>query len=50
MLSYHADTVNKKVKSIVGMTFLDQRIRQVVAETAINLYEPNRRSNGGAVR
>lgn len=37
MLSYHAAALNKKVKGIVGMTFLDQRIQQVRDETARNV-------------
>jgi alpha-beta hydrolase superfamily lysophospholipase len=36
MLTYHAAALNKKVKGIVGMTFLDLRIRQVADETAHN--------------
>lgn len=36
MLTYHAAAVNRKVKGIVGMTFLDQRIQQVADETAFN--------------
>lgn len=36
MLTYHAAAQNRKVKGIVGMTFLDQRIRQVADETAYN--------------
>lgn len=38
MLTYHAAALNKKVKGIVGMTFLDQRIQQVRDETARNLF------------
>lgn len=37
MLTYHAAALNKKVKGIVGMTFLDQRIQQVIDETALNI-------------
>ncbi|KAB8237356.1 uncharacterized protein BDW43DRAFT_307629 [Aspergillus alliaceus] len=37
MLAYHAAALNKKVKGIVGMTFLDQRIQQVRDETARNI-------------
>lgn len=37
MLTYHAAALNKKVKGIIGMTFLDQRIQQVTDETAKNL-------------
>lgn len=36
MLTYHAAALNRKVKGIVGMTFLDQRIPQVSDETAHN--------------
>lgn len=36
MLTYHAAALNKKVKGIVGMTFLDQRVQQVADETALN--------------
>ena len=36
MLAYHAAALNRKVKGIVGMTFLDQRIQQVADETAYN--------------
>lgn len=36
MLTYHAAAKNGKVRGIVGMTFLDQRIRQVSDETAYN--------------
>lgn len=38
MLTYHVAALNKKVKGIVGMTFLDQRIQQVRDETARNLF------------
>ncbi len=34
MLTYHAAALNRKVKGIIGMTFLDQRIQQVSDETA----------------
>ena len=34
MLTYHVTALNKKVKGIVGMTFLDQRNQQVADETA----------------
>jgi esterase/lipase len=37
MLAYHVAALKKKVKGIVGMTFLDQRIQQVRDETARNL-------------
>ena len=36
MLAWHIVTRNKKVKGIVGMTFLDQRVQQVRDETALN--------------
>nr|WP_322013149.1 alpha/beta hydrolase [Paraburkholderia sp. J12] len=36
MLTYHVAALNRKVKGIVGMTFLDQRIPQVRHETARN--------------
>jgi alpha-beta hydrolase superfamily lysophospholipase len=38
MLTYHVAAVNRKVKGIVGMTFLDQRNPQVVEETAYNAF------------
>lgn len=38
MLCYHVAALNKKVKGIVGMTFLDQRIQQTRDETAKNLF------------
>ncbi|KVV38232.1 lysophospholipase [Burkholderia ubonensis] len=38
MLTYHVAAMNRKVKGIVGMTFLDQRLRQVRDETARNLF------------
>ncbi|KAJ5153534.1 uncharacterized protein N7482_010012 [Penicillium canariense] len=38
MLTYHVAALNKKVKGIVGMTFLDQRIQQVRDETSRNLF------------
>lgn len=37
MLTYHVAALNKKVKGIVGMTFLDQQLQQVRDETALNL-------------
>lgn len=37
-LTYHAAALNKKVKGIVGTTFLDQRIQPVRDETARNLF------------
>jgi len=36
MLTYQATALNKKVKGIVGMTFLDQRVQEVAEETAYN--------------
>lgn len=36
MLTYHVASLNRKVRGIVGMTFLDQRDRQVAEETAFN--------------
>ncbi|MBN3789472.1 alpha/beta fold hydrolase [Burkholderia sp. Ac-20353] len=38
MLTYHVAAMNRKVKGIVGMTFLDQRLQQVRDETARNLF------------
>ena len=38
MLTYHVAALNRKVKGIVGMTFLDQRITQVRVETALNPF------------
>jgi alpha-beta hydrolase superfamily lysophospholipase len=38
MLTYHVAALNRKVKGIVGMTFLDQRIQQVRDETALNPF------------
>lgn len=38
MLAYHVAATNRKVKGIVGMTFLDQRLQQVRDETARNLF------------
>ncbi|MGT2509842.1 alpha/beta hydrolase [Cupriavidus basilensis] len=38
METYHVASKNKKVKGIVGMTFLDQRIPQVRDETALNRF------------
>ncbi|KAL7914421.1 alpha/beta-hydrolase [Trichoderma velutinum] len=37
MLTYHSAALNRKVKGIVGMTFLDQRIQQVADATARNI-------------
>ena len=38
METYHVAALNKKVKGILGMTFLDQREQQVVDETSLNLF------------
>lgn len=38
METYHIAALNKKVKGIVGMTFLDQREQQVRDETSLNLF------------
>jgi pimeloyl-ACP methyl ester carboxylesterase len=38
METYHVAALNRKVRGIVGMTFLDQRLRQVGDETALNLF------------
>ena len=38
METYHIAALNRKVKGIVGMTFLDQREQQVSDETALNLF------------
>ncbi|ORX45331.1 alpha/beta-hydrolase [Hesseltinella vesiculosa] len=38
MLTYHVAARNRKVKGIIGMTFLDQRIQQVADETARNMF------------
>jgi len=38
METYHVAALNRKVKGIVGMTFLDQRLQQVRDETALNLF------------
>ena len=35
--TYHVAAMNRKVKGIVGMTFLDQRIQQVRDETSLNV-------------
>jgi len=37
MATYHIAAINRKVKGIIGMTFLDQRLQQVRDETARNL-------------
>jgi len=36
MLTYHVAALNRKVKGIVGMTFLDQRVPWVQQETALH--------------
>lgn len=38
MLAYHVAAMNRKVKGIVGMTFLDQGLQQVRDETSLNLF------------
>ena len=38
MLTYHAAAMNRKVKGIVGMTFLDGSVQQVRDETTLNLF------------
>lgn len=38
MLTYHVAALNKKVKGIVGMTFLDNSSQQVRDETALNWF------------
>ena len=38
MLTYHVAAKNKKVKGIVGMTFLDTQEQQVRDETSFNLF------------
>ena len=38
MLTYHVAAMNRKVKAIVGMTFLDQRLPQVRDETALSPF------------
>jgi len=38
MLTYHVAALNKKVKGIIGMTFLDTQIQQVRDETCLNLF------------
>ena len=38
MLTYHVAALNKRVKGIVGMTFLDNHVQQVVDETSLNLF------------
>jgi alpha-beta hydrolase superfamily lysophospholipase len=38
MLTYHVAALNKKVKGIIGMTFLDTQIQQVRDESCRNLF------------
>ncbi|MFZ2986683.1 alpha/beta hydrolase [Ideonella sp.] len=38
MLAYHVASLNKRVKGIVGMTFLDNASQQVRDETALNKF------------
>ncbi|CZR52712.1 uncharacterized protein PAC_02589 [Phialocephala subalpina] len=38
LLTYHVAALNKKVKGIIGMTFIDQRLQQVRDETCRNLF------------
>lgn len=38
MLTYHVAALSKKVKGIVGMTFLDNSLQQVRDETALNTF------------
>lgn len=38
MLTYHVAARNKKVKGIIGMTFLDQSEQQVRDETTLNIF------------
>jgi pimeloyl-ACP methyl ester carboxylesterase len=38
MLTYHVAALNKRVKGIVGMTFLDAHVQQVADETTLNLF------------
>jgi alpha-beta hydrolase superfamily lysophospholipase len=38
METYHVAALNRKVRGIVGMTFLDQRLQQVRDETALNRF------------
>lgn len=38
MLTYHVAAKNRKVKGIVGMTFLDQNLQQVRDDTASSLF------------
>ena len=38
METYHVAALNRRVKGIVGMTFLDQRMQQVRDETSLNLF------------
>ncbi|KAG0651646.1 hypothetical protein D0Z07_2149 [Hyphodiscus hymeniophilus] len=38
MLTYHVAALNKKVKGIIGMTFLDTQVQQVRDESCRNLF------------
>jgi len=38
LLTYHVAALNKKVKGIIGMTFIDQRLQQVRDETCRNHF------------
>lgn len=38
METYHVAALNRKVRGIIGMTFLDQRLQQVRDETALNVF------------
>ncbi|WP_243042620.1 alpha/beta hydrolase [Dyella sedimenti] len=38
METYHVASLNRRVKGIIGMTFLDQRLQQVRDETALNRF------------
>lgn len=38
MLAYHAAALNRNVKGIVGMCFLDQQVQQVRDETSLNVF------------
>ncbi len=38
LLTYHVAAINKKVKGIIGMTFIDMRIQQVCDQACLNLF------------
>jgi alpha-beta hydrolase superfamily lysophospholipase len=38
MLTYHVAALNKKVKGIIGMTFLDAQVQQIRDETCRNIF------------